>query len=526
MLSVDNPAVLFLLLLLLPAWLFFAVRFRSFKKKMEAVCLTERDRAVPRAVRCAAAKVALRSAAFALCVLALSGVSFGVENVPVQKSGNAVSFVFDISYSMLAGDALGAEGMAMTRLDHARLFALSLLSGFSTEQVSVVLAKGDGFVALPLTEDYRSVETLISALSPALMTAKGSSLARGIRAALSSFPKQSARNAFVFVFTDGDETDGALRPALAESLALGIPVCVLGFGSDGGAEVVSGDGQKVSTFLRREALAAMCDECNANTFLGAKAHFFDAAQRSARSRLLSLLTDSASETVSVEPRRVKRHVLLLFVAVVALVCSEISVASLIRPAAASVLLVLLLPSCKEKTAVFSAASDFRREKFRESTAKFLAVTTDPAFRGDKGALGYGTFGLSANYLALGEHDKSLEKLDLLLDSELDDKLRSAVHYNRGIVFQRRGDYQMAVESFKKAVLADGGNTSAKINLELCARELSARRRGAGEQEMTGAALSDEDEEMRNEIFTLIKNQESNQWRRIPSGEDEGDAIDY
>ncbi len=527
MFSVDNPKILLLLLILIPIWIFFVLKFRFFRKRISGVYKSDKNHVVSRAIRAAYTKISLRTVAYIFSVLALSGISFGVENVPVQKNGNAVSFVFDISYSMLANDSMRSEGMAMTRLDHAKRFAGSLLSSFRGEAVSVVLAKGDGFVALPLTEDYFSVESLVSSLSPKIMTSKGSSLARGIRAAISSFPKKSARNAFIFVFTDGDETDGLLEGALEESLKLRVPVYFIGFGSEGGAEIVSGDGKPVTTFLRKEKLMTLCDEFNSNNILGAKAYFFDASQKNSLARLLSSLEDSKSEIITYETKSIRRHVFLLMIAVIALILSEIDFSKLRQYyAASSVLLVLLFSSCSEKTAVFSATSDFKREKFRESTGAFLNITTSPKFKDDKLAVSYGIFGLSANYMALGEYDKAMEKLNLLLDSELDGKLKGAVFYNRGIIFVRRGDFPMAIESFKLAVLSDSSNTSAKINLELCSRELSAKKQSSGEQEMKEVMQSDDEAGLQKEIFTLIRNQESNQWRRLSSNEDTSDAIDY
>ena len=84
-----------------------------------------------------------------MIILAYSKISWGSYLVPVQKSATSVSFVFDISNSMLAKD--GYNGT--TRLESSAVYAKKLLEKMENNSVSVVIAKGDGVVAIPITED-------------------------------------------------------------------------------------------------------------------------------------------------------------------------------------------------------------------------------------------------------------------------------------------------------------------------------------------------------------------------------------
>ena len=60
-------------------------------------------------------------------IIAFAGPYWGTEVVQVQKTGNAVSFVFDISWSMTAQDVLCEDSSYITRLDGAKLLAIYLL---------------------------------------------------------------------------------------------------------------------------------------------------------------------------------------------------------------------------------------------------------------------------------------------------------------------------------------------------------------------------------------------------------------
>ena len=120
--------------------------------------------------------------------------------------------VFDIAYSMEAQDA----PESMTRLEAAANYAKEILKKIPDVRVSVVLSKGKGTIAIPLTEDFQSIYNLLDSLSPKMMTAEGSNLGNGILTAISSFPEQSSEAGFIWLFTDGEETETSLQNALNE----------------------------------------------------------------------------------------------------------------------------------------------------------------------------------------------------------------------------------------------------------------------------------------------------------------------
>ena len=191
------------------------------------------------------------SVAVTMFIFAYAGISWGGTVVPVQKSGRAVSFVFDISYSMMAKDTKNGK----SRLEAAARYAETLMDSLNNASISVVLAKGDGTVAIPLTEDREVVRGLLANLSPELMTASGSSLGRGILAAIDSFPVQSSQAPYIWLFTDGEETDSSLLSSLNDAIKYGIPVTIIGFGSEKESEILSGDKKTtVKTALRSEAV--------------------------------------------------------------------------------------------------------------------------------------------------------------------------------------------------------------------------------------------------------------------------------
>lgn len=305
--SVGKAQYLFLILLVLPAVFIVAKKSRGIAKLSSK----------------AGKAIRLRTFFFSLfwicMVLALSEISFGTKKIPVQKSGSNITLVFDISYSMLALDA----AKNLSRLEAAKIYSKKLVETLSGSSFSVVLAKGSGFTALSETEDRAAIINLIENLSPQLMTSRGSSLSKGIEAALEGLPENSAKAQYIWLFTDGDETDKALFKSLEKAAKEGIAVTIIGFGKESETEVTAGDGKtKVKTSLRSQNLREMAEKINgafqAPSFSRAQVLYLDSRQNGSALRLMKQVKDSESEEKSIfyEAQNVSRHTLFIFLAMI------------------------------------------------------------------------------------------------------------------------------------------------------------------------------------------------------------------
>ena len=182
----QRPEALYAIFLLIPALVFGLYHYRQVINNYKKITIKDSDFLPARRIKKYSITILARSVFLSLfwimLVLAYAGFSWGTYLEPVQKSGSAVSLVYDISYSMNADDAPGG----MTRLNAAKKYSAMLLSRMENTAISVVIAKGEGVVVVPLTEDRAVVESLLDSLSPALMSAGGSSIGKGIRSALKS----------------------------------------------------------------------------------------------------------------------------------------------------------------------------------------------------------------------------------------------------------------------------------------------------------------------------------------------------
>lgn len=539
MFGIERPyALLLLLLIIIPVSL-----FKIFKYKKIFHCLVSvysRGKTENKKYAGLRKSVVLRSVfrflAAAMIILAYAGISWGTETVPVQKNGDAVSFVFDISYSMMAKDA--PDGL--TRLEAAKRYAYSLLEKMSGTGVSIVLAKGDGFVAVPLTDDFFALQTTLESLSPEMMTSAGSSIGKGIEAGVRSFPQNAAYAAKIWVFTDGDETDGGLEKSLETAVKFGFPVTIVGFGTEKPVEIFAGDGKtKVQTYLNEKKLADTVLKVNekfagpASKSPSCKAVYVNASSESSAWKLLRQLSGKNAVSESTVTQNVPRHRMFIFLGVLFFICSyfagefDFSIMGKKSKKAAGILLLAgLFTSCDTgKTQTLSGVVSWHRADYQKATAQFLKVYSQGKSQENQILCCYSSYNLASSYIAQEEFEAAVIRLEQI-SSDCDAKLKSAGFYNLGVIAGRKGDFETAKNYYKKAILADSENINAKINLELTVLQVESQKAESAEAQMSAVNIENRDTALSNQIFSLIQQEEQKRWKNLQSDKKDSGVIDY
>ncbi len=555
--TVGRPLGLYGLLLLVPAVLFMAVRFRSIIRNLSVQYDLNTDKSMLRHTRTSfILRTMFNSLAWIFLVLAYSQISWGTSSVPVQKNGKAVSMVFDISYSMEAGDGAGG----LTRLQSASNYADELLNYIPYTSVSVVLAKGDGTLAVPLTEDYESVRSVLRVLNPRLMTSQGSNLGKGVECAIDSFPANSAQASYIWLFTDGEETEEGLLNALSAAMRQGIPVVIIGFGSERETTVMAGDGKTpVKTALRTAKIEEIIRSVNRrNSFAGgnglhADVSFVDASEVGSANKLLASLEreihvqknelaeagNSSREdelTIVYELQRVDRSRLFIVLAIICVVLAFISGefhpdrirGKKTRAVAGAVVFALALTGCSGRVQggakLLSGKLEWNRKNYPAAVADFLDAVETARKNGDTELEHYAQFALASTYLSQNESDAAKERFERIT-ADAPDHVRYAVLYNQGIIAHRKGDFKEASRFFKEALQIDGSNVNAKINLELSLQEelLHTQSRESGLSPVS--ENTSEQSDLEDAIYSIIRENEQKQWKNQQQ-EAESSKLDY
>ena len=477
--------------------------------------------------------------AFIFLLLARAGLTWGTYFVPVQKSGHSVAMVFDISNSMLAKDCPGNT----SRLDASSIYAKKLLSKMENTPVSVVIAKGDGVAVIPLTDDFAMVESLLDVMSPSLMTVPGSSIGRGILKAKDSLNVNFSSAGRIWVFTDGEETDGQLTAALLDCQKAGIPVTFIGFGSENESEITTGDGEtKVMTALRKIRLEAAISEAS-NRFRFFNNHnnlvYVDSLEKGSAIQLLSQLKSGTAENLitTYEVKPIPRYKLFLSLAVIFLIISyfatEFNFARFFGPgkikiinAALVTTSLLFFSGCSSQTSdILKGTISFHQKQYRHAVSRFMKASEEAAATSNYLNQNYAIYDLGTAYIMLGEEDAALEQFNSIAD-DAPDAVRYSAFYNAGVIAWRNSDFDTARNYFRKALEINSTSIDAKINFELSLQQIDAKGKQNQSNQIQASQEESSSPNLEKAVFQHIKENDQKQWKNSESKSNSNLAEDY
>ncbi len=541
----DRPLSFLGLLLLIPAILFLV--YKNNKNSSYTEKQLKFHKSIPGLKRIFNYKKILNirifflSLTWIMLIFAYAGIYWGTYLVPVQKNGTSVSFVFDISNSMNATD--GPSNM--TRLKSSAVYAQKLINSMNSKpenasSVSIILSKGDGITAIPLTQDYAMIESLLSALSSKLMTAPGTSLEKGILKAKESFPTNFSSAGRIWVFTDGEETDGHFKNALTECIKAGIPVTIIGFGQETETTVLAGDGKtSVKTALRTEKILQAIEEAKRSSGFymdQTPILFINANEKGSAVKLLSQLKTSDGQIVSYEAKPVPRYKLFLFFALVFFLLSyfvtELDFSNIKfdmkkTTAASMIFFAFIFTGCNSNTTnILKGAYAFNQKQYGKSVSSFLTALNSAKKENDKEVENYALLNLGTSYSMLDEDEAAIQKFSSI-SKDAPENVRFAAFYNTGIIYHRNGNYDKASENFKKALEIDSSNLNAKINLELSIQLSNVETK---QNEATVIPTTTQTDSSKNDledaIFEQIKENDTKQWKNSETTQTENLANDF
>ena len=182
-------------------------------------------------------KFLLLITALSSLILALARPQFGSKISHEKRNGIEAIIALDISNSMLAQD------VQPSRLDKSKLMIENLINSFINDKVGLVVFAGEAYVQLPITSDYVSAKMFLSDITPNLISAQGTDIARAIRVSLSSFTQQKGVGKAIILITDGEDNEGGALEAVKEAKEKGVNVFILGVGDSKGAPIPLGNGE-------------------------------------------------------------------------------------------------------------------------------------------------------------------------------------------------------------------------------------------------------------------------------------------
>ena len=226
-----SPYYLWLLALIVPMIAYYVWRVRQGGAAIQ-ISTVEGVLRAPKSVRYYLRHLpfVLRTAAYALLVVALARPQGIEQNVRTSTEGIDIMLSIDVSGSMLARD------FKPDRITAAKEVAASFISDRVGDRLGLVVFAGEAFTQSPLTTDQSTLQTLLARIRSGLIE-DGTAIGNGLATAINRLRESDAKSKVIILLTDGVNNRGEITPMTAAEIAhaQGIRVYTIGVGTEGTA---------------------------------------------------------------------------------------------------------------------------------------------------------------------------------------------------------------------------------------------------------------------------------------------------
>jgi len=243
-----SPYYLWLLALIVPMIAYYVWRVRQGGAAIQ-ISTVEGVLRAPKSMRYYLRHLpfVLRTAAYALLVVALARPQGIEQNVRTSTEGIDIMLSIDVSGSMLARD------FKPDRITAAKEVAASFISDRVGDRLGLVVFAGEAFTQSPLTTDQSTLQTLLARIRSGLIE-DGTAIGNGLATAINRLRESEAKSKVIILLTDGVNNRGEIAPMTAAEIARaqGIRVYTIGVGSRGTAPYPAVDMFGNMTFINQK----------------------------------------------------------------------------------------------------------------------------------------------------------------------------------------------------------------------------------------------------------------------------------
>ncbi len=170
-----------------------------------------------------------------LLIIALAGPTWEEKPQPVQQDTSALVILWDLSPSMYAQD------IKPSRLVRSRLKLVDLLDARKEGLTALIAYAGDSHVVTPLTDDTKTIKSLLPGLAPDVMPKAGSNPEQALEQAITLLKETGVAKGNIVFVTDGI-VHNAIKRLGTISNAGKHSITVWGIGTQQGAPISLPDG--------------------------------------------------------------------------------------------------------------------------------------------------------------------------------------------------------------------------------------------------------------------------------------------
>jgi len=406
-----------------------------------------------------------------LCfVLALARPQWGDEKRTAQRKGVDIIFMVDTSLSMLA------EDVKPNRLDKAKFEIETFIRNLRGDRVGMVTFAGSGFLQTPLTLDHAAFLLFLNAVQVGFLPDPGTSLFSAVDLAIRAFPQKELKYKALILFTDGEDQEGGVEKAIEEAKQANVRIYCIGLGTAEGEPIPlknekgerSGfkkdrNGQMVLTRLNQPLLERLAKETG-GIYLPATPG--EKEVDIILKHLRGWGEQQFAEKMVVE--REDQYQVFLILALIFLFAEMLvrrknkKSPALMACLAAFFLFTGFLETSQDT--VKKGNEHFQNKRYQSALEAYRKVQVKnpdaPEVLYDLGTALYKVDSLQ----------ESAQDLEAASKTAQDPLLKSRALYNAGNVQYRLGNFEEAIDSYKKALALDPTDKDAKYNLEFLQKQ--------------------------------------------------------
>lgn len=174
-----------------------------------------------------------------ICISLLSPQKL-IEEKEVERKGNSIYILMDISRSMLTKD------IYPNRIERAKTITKNIILNLKGDKVGIIPFSDSAYIQMPLTDDYKIAENFINVIDTNLLSGGGTNIFEGLSIANKSFEETETENKIVLVISDGGDTDDKTLDFIKKN---GLKVYSVGIGTEKGSVIPD---NKKSGFIKDE----------------------------------------------------------------------------------------------------------------------------------------------------------------------------------------------------------------------------------------------------------------------------------
>lgn len=402
---------------------------------------------------------------------------WGTQESKVERNGADLVVVLDISRSMAARDT------SPDRLGAAKASIDSILDRLGGDRVGLVVFAGEARIRFPLTTDFSAARQVVDTLETGVVFVQGGTNAGlGLKEAVTLLSDDKNNGKVILLITDGDDLAGDFASAAQLVAQSGASLLVAGVGTAEGATIpivdprngvetpkLGADEAPIVTKLNEPFLKTLAAAAGGR-YLGSDLSLVPGA---VDGRLRALQRSQIDARPTILP--VERYQYFVIAALILLVLASLAERLLRfpwRPAVAVAMLALLLGGCASND---YEANEAGREALRNGDSataidRFLQVQVS---RPDDPEV---ALNLAAAYAAAGRNDEAILSARRALDSNRPG-IRARAYSSIGHHQFAAGRLPEALDAFRRALLEDGEDDSARHDYEVVLRLLHPEAQG-------------------------------------------------